>query len=291
MLLAREGAKVVVSDFGATGSHISTAELVTKEIRDLGGEAVACREDLMLANGAKATMEAAVENFGNIDILVNNAGLRSLNPIHKLTEDQWDTVVDSHLKASFLTIKHAVPIFRARGGGVIINMGSEAGLGMPFNAAYAAAKEGLAGLTRSVAREQGRFNIRCNLIRPRSIEGGQTGGADAVQKLQELWWPFIAALGPHWVGDRGLSSFGRPMPPDSIAALVAWLSTSAASNVNGRDFYVAGDEIAMFSQPQIVSTLVHDGGWSVDTLDRYGQSLIGGLTDPFRIPNPLENDD
>jgi NAD(P)-dependent dehydrogenase (short-subunit alcohol dehydrogenase family) len=106
---------------------------------------------------------------------VNNAGLRAGNPIHKLTEEQWDTVLDSHLKSSFLTIKHGIPCF-GKGWRQIINTGSEAGLGM-LNSAYTAAKGGLAGLTRSVAREQGRFGIRCNLIRPRAT-AGQTGGGD-----------------------------------------------------------------------------------------------------------------
>lgn len=291
MTLAREGAKVVVSDFGTNSEHQSTAEIVAKEIRELGGEAVASGEDLMQAAGAQRTVENAVDSFGGLDILVNNAGLRGGNPIQKLTEEQWDTVLGSHLKASFLTIKHAVPLLRSRGGGTIINTGSEAGLGMPFNAAYASAKEGLAGLTRSVAREQGRFNIRCNLIRPRAT-AGQTGGGEWFQKkLQEDWHPLIVALGRYWIGERGLSGWDRRTPPDSIAAFVAWLCTPAASNVNGRDFYVGGDEIAMLSQPEFVSTLFQEGGWTIEALDRVGQSLTGALTDPFRIQNPFENDD
>ena len=291
IVLAQEGAKVVVSDFGTNADGLSTAELVAQEIRTLGGEAVASSENLMQAAGAKRTIDIAADSFGGLDFLVNNAGLRGGNPIHKMTEEQWDTVMGSHLKASFLLIKHAVPIMRARGGGVIINTGSEAGLGMPFNAAYASAKEGLAGLTRSVAREQGRFNIRCNLIRPRAT-AGQTGGGEWFQKkLQEDWYPLIKALGRYWIGERGASGWERRTPPDSIAAFVAWLCTPAASNVNGRDFYVGGDEIAMLSQPEFISTIFREDGWTLDALDRFGQSLTGALTDPFRIPNPFDNDD
>ena len=291
LTLAREGAKVVVSDFGTDSEKRSTAEAVASEIRALGGEAVASVEDLMQASGAKNTIEKAADNFGGVDIVINNAGLRGGNPIHKLTEEQWDSVLGSHLKASFLMTKYAVPLMRARGGGVIINTGSEAGLGMPFNAAYASAKEGLAGLTRSVAREQGRFNIRCNLIRPRAT-AGQTGGGEWFQKkLQEDWFPLIKALGRYWIGERGASGWDKRTPPDSIAAFVAWLCTPAANNVNGRDFYVGGDEIAMLSQPELVATIFHEDGWTVDALDRFGQSLTGALTDPFRIPNPFDNDD
>jgi NAD(P)-dependent dehydrogenase (short-subunit alcohol dehydrogenase family) len=291
LTLAREGAKVVVSDFGTNSERKSTAEIVADEIRQLGEEAIALSEDLMQSDGAKRTVEAALDRFGGLDILVNNAGLRGGNPVHKLTEEQWDSVLGSHLKASFLMIKHAVPPLRTRGGGVIINTGSEAGRGMPFNAAYAAAKEGLAGLTRSVAREQGRYNIRCNLIRPRATAGQTGGGEWFQQKLQGEWRPLLAALGRYWIGERGASDWDRPAPPDSIAALVAWLCTPAASNVNGRDFYVGGDEIAMLSPPEFVSTLLHEGGWTVEALDRFGQRLTGGLTDPFRVQNPFENDD
>jgi len=291
LTLAREGAKVVVNDFGVDGDRRPTAESVAAEIGASGGEAVAAVADLRQASGAQSTIEKAVDRFGGLDILVNNAGLRGGNPIHKLTEEQWDSVLGSHLKSSYLMIRHAVPLMRARGGGVIINTGSEAGLGMPFNAAYSSAKEGLAGLTRSVAREQGRFNIRCNLIRPRAT-GGDTGGGDWFQKkLQEEWNPLIKALGRYWIGERGASGWDRRASADSIGAFVAWLCTPAAANVNGRDFYVGGDEIAMLSQPEFVSTIFQEGGWTVDALDRCGPTLTGALADPFRIPNPFDNDD
>jgi NAD(P)-dependent dehydrogenase (short-subunit alcohol dehydrogenase family) len=196
MTLAREGAKVVVSDFGTNAEGQSSARPSPRRSGKPAGEAVPVSEDLMKPGGPQRIVEAAVDAFGGLDILVNNAGLRAGNPIHKLTEEQWDTVLDSHLKASFLTIKHAIPLLRQRGGGSIINTGSEAGLGMPFNSAYTAAKEGLAGLTRSVAREQGRFGIRCNLIRPRAT-AGQTGGGDWFAKnLAGTWKPLLTALGP-----------------------------------------------------------------------------------------------
>jgi NAD(P)-dependent dehydrogenase (short-subunit alcohol dehydrogenase family) len=148
MALAREGAMVVVSDFGKDEHGRDLAAIVTEEILAAGGKAIAVTENLMTAEGAQRTIEAAKNTFGGLDIIVNNAGLRGGNPIHKLTEEQLDSVLGSHLKASFLMIKYGVPYMRERGGGVIINTGSEAGLGMVFNSAYASAKEGLAGLTR-----------------------------------------------------------------------------------------------------------------------------------------------
>jgi len=289
--LAREGAKVVVSDFGTDSDGRSSAAGVAHEIHQFGGEAVAATEDLMTADGVRRTVDAAVQAFGGLDIIVNNAGLRGGNPVQKLTEEQWDTVVDSHLKASFLMIKYGVPLLRQRGGGVIINTGSEAGLGMVFNSAYASAKEGLAGLTRCVAREQSRFNIRCNLIRPRATAGNTGGGDWFAKNLAGIWRPFVQSLGRYWIGERGHAGWDRPAPPDSVAAFVTWLCTPAAKNINGQDFFVGGDEVALISPPQFVSTLFHEGGWTVDLLDRLAPSMTGGLTDVFQVPNPFENDD
>lgn len=289
--LAHAGAKILVSDFGTDRDGVPTAELVAAEIRKQGGEAEARTDDLMHPGGPARIIKAAAARFGGIDILVNNAGLRGGNPVHKMGEEQWDSVVDSHLKASFLMIKEAVPHLRAGGGGSIINTGSEAGLGMPFNSAYAAAKEGLAGLTRSVAREQGRFNIRCNLVRPRATAGQTGGGEWFQQKLQGDWQPLLKALGRHWIGTRGEAGWDRAATPDSIAAFVAWLCTPAARNINGQDFFVGGDEIALLSPPEFRATVVRDGGWTMEALDRFGATLTADMPDPFRVPNPFTNDD
>jgi 3-oxoacyl-[acyl-carrier protein] reductase len=291
MALAREGAMVVVSDFGKDDQGNDLAALVTEEILAEGGKAIAVTENLMTAEGAQRTIEAAKNSFGGLDIIVNNAGLRGGNPIHKLTEEQWDTVLGSHLKASFLMIKYGVPLMRERGGGVIINTGSEAGLGMVFNSAYASAKEGLAGLTRCVAREQARFNIRCNIIRPRATAGNTGGGDWFAKNLTGIWRPFVQSLGRYWIGERGHAGWDRPAPPDSIAAFVTWLCTPAAQNINGQDFFVGGDEVALLSPPQFVSTLYHEGGWTVEMLDRMAPNMTAGLVDSYRVPNPFDNDD
>lgn len=291
MALAREGAMVVVSDFGKDDHGRDLATLVTEEILGEGGKAIAVTENLMTAEGAQRTIEAAKNTFGGLDIIVNNAGLRGGNPVHKLTEEQWDTVLGSHLKASFLMIKYGVPLMRERGGGVIINTGSEAGLGMVFNSAYASAKEGLAGLTRCVAREQARFNIRCNIIRPRATAGNTGGGDWFAKNLAGIWRPFVQSLGRFWIGERGHAGWDRPAPPDSIAAFVTWLCTPAAENINGQDFFVGGDEVALLTPPQFVSTLYHEGGWTVDMLDRMAPNITAGLVDYFRVPNPFDNDD
>ena len=291
LALASEGAQLVVADFGSDAHGAKLAHLVVAEISAAGGIAVPSTEDLSQSDGARRTIDLAIKSFGGLDILVNNAGMRGGNPVDRLTDEQWDVVLDTHLKASFLTIRHAVPHLRARGGGTIINTGSEAGLGMVFNAAYAAAKEGIAGLTRSIAREQGRFNIRCNMIRPRAT-AGSVGGGDWFQKnLAGTWKPLLDRLGRYWIGERGHARWDKPATPASIAAFVTWLCTPAAANINGHDFFVGGDEIALLTPPTFSSSMFCAGDWTLDSLDEVAPQMTGGLIDHFRVPNPFADDD
>jgi 3-oxoacyl-[acyl-carrier protein] reductase len=290
LLMAQQGAKVVVSDIGTDSEGASTAGKVAAEIRAAGGEAASLTDSVSTMEGARRTVEQAIQSYDRLDILVNNAGLRAGNPIDKLTEEQWDLIADSHLKASFAMIKFAVPVFKRQGGGVIVNTGSEAGLGMIFNSAYAAAKEGIAGLTRSVAREQGRFGIRCNMIRPRATVN--TGGGAWGQEVFAKWLPMARALGRYWIGDRGLSGFKSPAHPEQVAELVVWLCTDAAANVNGRSFYVAGEEVGLWSEPELIRSLARPGGWDLDSLDSFAHdAMTADLTNPFLIEDPLKGDE
>ena len=158
------------------------------------------------------------------------------------------------------------------------------------NSAYAAAKEGIAGLTRSVAREQGRFGIRCNMIRPRATVN--TGGGAWGKEVFAKWAPMVRALGRYWIGDRGQSGFTRAAHPEQVAELVAWLCTDAAANVNGRSFYVAGEEVGLWSEPELIRSLVRPGGWDLDSLDAFArEAMTADLTNPFLIDDPLQGNE
>jgi NAD(P)-dependent dehydrogenase (short-subunit alcohol dehydrogenase family) len=279
ILLAQQGAKVVVNDIGKDPDGKRRAEKVAEEIRAAGAEALASSDSISTLDGAHRTVQAAVQTFGRLDILVNNAGLRAAYPIDEITEEQWNLVLDSHLKGTYALIKYAVPIFKTQRSGVIINTGSESGLGHPYNSAYGAAKEGIAGLTRSLARELGPFGIRCNMIRPRAA----TPGGPEFMSMYEKWMPLARALGPYWLGERGHVRSGE-MNPERVAALVVWLCTGAAAEVNGYSFYVAGDEVGLWSEPQLVRCLTRPGGWDLDSLDQTGpESLIFDLRNRFLI--------
>jgi 3-oxoacyl-[acyl-carrier protein] reductase len=229
--------------------------------------------------GAQRLVQTALDAFGGLDILVNNAGITNFIPVHELTERDWDRMMAVHLKGSFGTIRFASPIMCKQHSGVIVNTGSESGLGRVFGANYCAAKEGIIGLTRAVAKELGRFNVRCNAIRPRAA----TTIAEGINLKRFL--PVIRALGRYWVGTRapGMSSM-EVYKPEAVAPLVVWLCTDAAANVNGRDFYVAGNEVGLFPELEVERLLYREGGWDLDALDGSARNnLVGDLTNRYLL--------
>jgi hypothetical protein len=148
-----------------------------------------------------------------------------------------------------------------------------------FGANYCAAKEGIIGLTRAVAKELGRFNVRCNAIRPRAA----TTITEGINLKRFL--PVIRALGRYWVGTRApIASSLEVYKPEAVAPLVVWLCTDAAVNVNGRDFYVAGNEVGLFPELEVERLLYREGGWDLDALDGLVRDyLVGDLTNRYLL--------
>jgi NAD(P)-dependent dehydrogenase (short-subunit alcohol dehydrogenase family) len=275
MLLAAEGAKVVVSDMGFDDG-VGRAATVVAEIEANGGAGTACTADISTFDGAQELVRTAVDAFGGLDIVVNNAGLRANNTIQDMTEEQFDLVISSHLKSSFATIKFAAPIFIQQQSGVIVNTSSDAGFGHPFNIPYSCAKEGITALTRSVARELGPFGVRCNQIRPRS---DVPKAPEFMAKLASFG-PQYAALGRFRLGTRG--DVFRPSMPENVAPLTVWLCTDAAAELNGYDFFVMGDLVGLWSEPDLVRSQFHEGGWTIDLLDEYALTGVAeGLHNRF----------
>ena len=277
LLLAGQGAKVVVNDVGRHPGE--TAQDVVNRIREMGGESEANADSVASMEGAARLIDTAVAKFGRLDILVNNAGVIAPGEVSNLSEEDWDKVIAVHLKGTFATIRHASPVFKRQRSGVIVNTGSESGLGHPAMGNYSAAKEGIVGLTRTAARELGRFGIRCNAIRPRAI----TEGTSEYFERFNRWQPLADALGRYYLGARG--HVGGEIRPTAVATLVVWLCSDAAANVNGRTFYVGGDEIGLWSEPELTRSLSREGGWTLDTLDSFARGrLIGDLTNDFLLP-------
>jgi NAD(P)-dependent dehydrogenase (short-subunit alcohol dehydrogenase family) len=253
LALASEGAKVVINDLGGavdgSGAARSPADEVVAEIKKLGGEAAANYDSVATIEGGESIVKTALENFGKVDILVNNAGILRDRMLFNMTEEDWDTVLKVHLFGHFHTIKAVSPLFRQQRYGRIINTSSVAGLNATTygQANYGAAKEGIVGLTRKVARDMGRYGVTCNCIRPNA--GTRLTLSDEMKKARP----------------EAMARFEQ-MKPEGIAPLVVWLASDDAANVNGRTFFVERGRIGLYSEPILERQLVKDGGWTIDEL-------------------------
>ncbi len=293
LLLAEEGAKVVVNDLGGSeageGSDARPADEVVAEIVAAGGEAVANYDSVATMEGGERIVGTALDSFGRLDILINNAGILRDRMVFNMSEAEWDSVIAVHLKGHFTTTKHASIVFRQQRSGRIVNTGSESGLGNMGQANYAAAKEGIVGLTRTLALDLGRYGVTANAIRPRagtrltlspelreamqrarasrrgdsdSDSGSETGAEQAVSQMDAL-------------------------APEMVAPLVVYLCTDSAANVNGRDFVVGGDEVSLMTMPTKQASIHQEGGWDLASLERVFPRVIGAdLTNPAPAQPP-----
>lgn len=269
LALASEGAKVVVNDLGGardgTGASTSPADEVVAEIKKLGGEAVVNYDSVTTMQGGENIVKTAIDSFGKVDILVNNAGILRDRMVFNISQEDWDLVLKVHLYGHFYTIKAVSPLFRQQRYGRIINTSSIAGLYATTygQANYGAAKEGIVGLTRKVARDMGRYGVTCNCIRPNA--GTRLTLSDEMRKT----WPQSAI------------EMLEQMKPEDIAPLVVWLASDASANVNGRVFYIETGRIALYSEPVLEKQLVKVGGWTIDELFMFMPvTLTGELVNP-----------
>ncbi len=265
LALAAEGARVVVNDFGGsaagTGSEQGPADQVVSEIKKMGSDAVANYDNVADFASGDRMVQQALDAFGRLDIVVNNAGILRDKMVFNMSEDEWDIVLGVHLKGHFNLSKHAAVVFRQQRSGVFVNTASESGLGNRGQANYSEAKEGIVGLTRTLARDMGGYGVRANAIRPRAAT--RLVISDEMKAAAERG-------GAAGMGLQGLQAFEKANPPEGVAPFVVWLCTDAAENVNGRDFLVSGTTIGLYSLPEIVAKVDNASGaiWTLDDLDR-----------------------
>ena len=265
LLFVREGAKVVINDLGTSpageGADAGVAQRLADEIRSSGGEAVANTDTVATMEGGRRIIECAMDSFGRIDILVNNAGTTRLAPIYEMTEEDWDSVHQVNAKGVFTTVRHACPFMIAQKSGAIINTSSASGLGHLHMSNYASAKEAVIGFTRSIARDLGPHGIRCNAIRPMAATRMATPEIAETMRISQR------KLGIPAVGNEWLDSNSGGMKAEQVAALVVWLTTDKARDINGRTFMIARQEVGLYSEPEPVRTAFHPDGWDIDALD------------------------
>jgi 3-oxoacyl-[acyl-carrier protein] reductase len=221
--LAANGANVVVTHLGRGAD----ASAICDRISAVGRRAIALDADVSEFSAGQAAVDAAMRAYGRVDILVNNAGVNRDAVIWKMTEEQWDTVLDVNLKGYFNHIRAVAPIFKEQGRGKIVNVSSINGLRGKFGQAnYAASKAGVIGLTKSIARDLARFNVNCNAVAPGFID------TDMVRQL------------PEPIRKQALEeiAFGRIGTPEEVAWVVTFLCSERARHVTGEVIRVDGGQ-------------------------------------------------
>jgi NAD(P)-dependent dehydrogenase (short-subunit alcohol dehydrogenase family) len=249
LLLAKEGAKVVVNDLGgsATGEGHDTrpADKVVEEIKAAGGTAVSNYDSVASMAGGEKIIGTAVEKFGRIDIVVNNAGILRDRMIFNMSEDDWDSVIGVHLKGSFACTRAAAPRMREQKSGRIINITSTSGLiGNYGQANYAAAKLGIVGLTKVTALDLSRYGVTANCIAPFA------------------WTRLIGSIPTETEAQKARVEKLKRMEPGLIAPLVAFLASDASQEVTGQIFGVRGKEIILFSHCRPIRQIADLEGWT-----------------------------
>src|SRR6516165_57164 len=253
MLLGQEGARVVVCDIGASlqgeGNDAGPAQQTVDAIRKAGGEAIASTLSITEPKNAEAIVKSALDAFGRVNILVNNAGILRDVIFHKMSWSDWSDVIAVHLNGAFNMSRAVAPAFREQGSGSFVHMTSTSGLVGNFGQAnYMAAKLGIMGLSRGIALDMARFNVRSNCIAPfaftRMIESIPTQSEQDKKRME---------------------AFQR-MTPEKIAPLAVYLGSDAAGDITGQIFSVRSNEIYLFNQPRPIKTIHRAEGWTPEQL-------------------------
>jgi len=278
LLMAEHGAKVVVNDFGVKGDgsepSSEPANEVVAEIARAGGEAIAVADTVATMEGGARIVNGAIERWGRIDVLVTCAGILRDRMIFNMSEDEFDSVIATHLKGTFACVRAAVGPMRERGSGRIITFTSGSGLfGNPGQSNYGSAKSAIAGFTKTIARDLGKYGITANAISP--VAGTRMTLTDAYFKARE-----VRKAQGIVREERGVASIEN-LSPDDVAPMAVFLASDLAANVNGQIFLCTGPSYALVSYPRPVATIFKPVRWTVDELiETVPETLMLGVSNP-----------
>jgi NAD(P)-dependent dehydrogenase (short-subunit alcohol dehydrogenase family) len=261
LLAAAEGAKVVVNDPGVaadgSGTSATPAEEVVEEIRKRGGTAVANFETVAEAIPASRIVKAALDSFGRLDGVVNNAGILRDAIFHRMSVEAFESVIKVHLMGSFYVSHAAARIFREQESGAFVHFTSTSGLIGNFGQAnYAAAKLGIVGLSKSIALDMNRFNVRSNCVSPFA------------------WSRLIGTIPTETEAEKARVARMQQMGPEKIAPLSVFLLADAAKDVTGQIFAVRMNEIFLMSQSRPLRSVHSAEGWTCETLANHAMPAL-----------------
>jgi NAD(P)-dependent dehydrogenase (short-subunit alcohol dehydrogenase family) len=267
--MAKEGAAVVVNDVGASlsgeGNSATPAQQTKQIIEQAGGRAVISADSVADWDAAQRIVQTAIDAFGRIDIVVNNAGILRDVIFHKMTVDDWRSVIDVHLNGSFFVSRAAAEHFRKQQSGAFVHMTSTSGLIGNFGQAnYSAAKLGIAALSKSIALDMKRYNVRSNCIAPNA------------------WSRMTSAIPAETPDQKARVARLQQMTPDKNAPLAVYLASDAASGFSGQIFTSRHNEIFLMSQSRPIRGIHQAGGWT--------PRLIAEIGGPALLPNALPLD-
>ena len=280
LALAREGANIVVNDIGAgrdgSGAEATPVDKVVDEVKKLGRDAIAIYDSVVDFNAAQKIIQSCVDKFGRIDILVNSHGNLRDRMIWNMTEDEWDSVMLVHLKGTFNTCRHACVLMREQRYGRIINVTSDAWRGTMGHVNYGAVKGGIVSLTRSIAREMGRYGVTANSFAP--IAATRMTLNDEVVK--GTWKRVEAGVMTKEQAEQVLNMPG----PEHIPPIIVYLATEQAANVNGQVFHAEAGRVGIYSEPVEVRAIYKSEG--VFTTDELISSVPKTLLQGYINPAP-----
>ena len=269
LLMAQEGARVIVCDIGASlegaGTDAGPAHAVVDEIKNTGGQAIASTLSISDPGNGDKIVQAALDAFGRVDILVNNAGILRDRIFHRMSWSDWSDVIKVHLNGSFIMSRACATHFREQNSGAYVHMTSTSGLVGNFGQAnYAAAKMGIVGLSRGIALDMARFNVRSNCVSPFA------------------WTRMVQSIPTEDEKEKARVERASQVTPEKVAPLVVYLASDQADGISGQILSARNNEIYLFNANRPIRTLHRSDGW---TPQRLAKQLKGAFATSF---TPLE---
>ena len=276
--MGADGASVVVNDLGGsldgTGSAEAPAEVTAQAIRDAGGTAVANFDSVAEYETAGRIVQTAIDNYGRVDAICHVAGILRDRMVFNMTEAEWDAVLQVHLYGAFNMVRHAVPHMIDQQYGRIVLFSSGSGLGASGQANYAAAKEGMVGFARSLAKDLAPHGITVNAVYP----GGATRMTESIpESTTQLRQQQRTQAAPQQAQSQGPPIQGPPeaRDPANNAPKAVYLCTEAAGNITGQVVGVSGWQATLYSPRHVTRSIHKNGRWTLDELDELIPISIG----------------